>query len=78
MADFVYYLTNLLFSIFHYYLTNISSGDIYLPLDISLSSSFVSVSELFSGKVLETLVILLAMLLPINHLLLLLFFNHSF
>ena len=42
------------------------SGDIYLSLGISLSFSFVTVSELFSCEVFGTFVILLAILLPIK------------
>ena len=47
------------------------SGDIYLSLGISIlfltfSTSFVTVFELFSGQVLETFLILLAISLPIK------------
>ena len=44
----------------------LSPGDIYLPLGIYLSCSFVIVYELFCGELLETFVILLAMLLPMK------------
>ena len=44
----------------------LSSGDIHLYLGISLSFSFVVVSELFSGELLETFVMLLVILLPIK------------
>ena len=40
------------------------SGDIYLSLGISLSFSFVTVSELFCCQFFETFVTLLAILLP--------------
>ena len=43
-----------------------SSGDIYLPLDISLSFSILTFSKLFCGKVFETFVIPSAILLPIK------------
>ena len=76
MVDFVYYLTNLLFSyipLLYYYINLrssiifcLSSGDIYLSFGISLSRSFLIISELFCGKLLETFVILLAILLPIK------------
>ena len=42
------------------------SGDIYFSLGISLSCSFVTVSELFCGKLLETFEILSAILLSIK------------
>ena len=42
------------------------SGDIQTSLGISLSCSFVSVSELFYYESIEILVILLAILLPIK------------
>ena len=70
MFDLVYYLTSLLFSdtplLYHYInlrpsiIFYVSPGDIYLYLGISLSCSFVNVSQLFYGKRLETFVILLA------------------
>ena len=49
----------------------LSSVDIYLSLDISLSNPiyfllFVTVSELFCGEIFETFVILSAILLPIK------------
>ena len=60
-------------SLFYYYInlsssiiSCIPSGDIYFSLDISLSCSFFSVSELFCGEPFETFVILLAILLPIK------------
>ena len=75
MVDLVHYLTNLLFfdiPLLYYYINLISSvilclssGDIYLSLGISLSYSFVIVSELFCGELLETFVVLVAILLPI-------------
>ena len=42
------------------------SEDLYLPLGISLSFSFVIVSELFCCKFFETFVILLVILLQIR------------
>ena len=81
MVDLMYYLTNLLFFdiLLLYYYTNLRSsiifclvsGDIYLSFDISLSSaifsvSFITVPELFCGKVFEAFVILLAILLLIK------------
>ena len=76
MVDLVYYLRNLLFlniPLLYYYINLrssiifcLSSEDIYLSLDISLSCSFVLVSELFCSELLETFVILLAILLPIK------------
>ena len=83
MVDLAYYLKNWLFlshyyfwcpiAILLYYLRSsiifcFSSGDIYLSLGISLSCSFVTFSELFCGKPLETFVILLAILLVIKSL----------
>ena len=70
-----YYQSNhwvlLLFLIFHYYIIFnlsiifcLSSRDTYLCLGISWSCSFVTVPELFCGKVFETFVILAAILLP--------------
>ena len=44
----------------------LSSGDMYLSLDISLSSSFVTISELFYCEVFEAFVIQLAISLPIK------------
>ena len=62
MVHLVYYLTNLLFfdiSRLYYYIIVksaiilcISSGDVYISLGISLSSSFVIVSELLGGELL--------------------------
>ena len=84
MVDLVYYLTNLLFFDIPllYYYTNLRSsinfylppGDIYPSLDVSLSCSFVIVSELFFEELLETFLFLSAMLLPIKSPVLLLFF----
>ena len=44
----------------------LSSRDMYLSLGISLSCLFVTVSELFCCEFFDTLVILLAVLLPIK------------
>ena len=76
MVDLVYYLTNLLFfhiSLLYHYINLrssiifcLSSGHIYLALSISLSCSFVTVSELYCGELLETFVTLLAILLLIK------------
>ena len=80
MADLVYYLTIFYFLEFHYYTIILTldhhkfclfSGDIYLSFGISLSVSifsvsFVTVSKLFCDEVLETFVILSAILLPIK------------
>ena len=55
-------ILNIILSITFY----LSSGDIYLSLGISLSFSFVTVSELFCCEFFETFVILLAILLPIK------------
>ena len=44
----------------------LSSGDIYLPLGISLSCSFVTVSELYYCEFFKTFVILSGILLPIK------------
>ena len=76
MVDLVYYLTNLLFfdiALLYYYINLgwsiiffLSFGDIYLSLSISLSFSFVIVSESFCGELLKTFVILLGILLPIK------------
>ena len=75
MVDLVYCLTNLL--LFDapslYYHINLrssiifclSSRDIYLSLDTSSSCSLVIVSEVFCGELLQTFIILLAILLPI-------------
>ena len=64
MVDLVYYLTNSLFfdvPLLYYYINLrlltyfcLPSGDTYLPLGIYLSCSFVIVSELFCGELLET------------------------
>ena len=74
MIDLVYHITNL--SFFHipllYCYINLrssiifclSSGDIYLSLDISLACSFETISELFRGEIFETFVIPVAILLP--------------
>ena len=74
MVGLVYYLTNLSFfdiPLLYYYINLrssiifcLSSGNIFLSLGISLQCSFVIVAELFSGELLETFVILLAILLP--------------
>ena len=45
---------------------SLSSGDTYLSLGISLSCSFVIISELFCSILLETFLFLSAMLLPIR------------
>ena len=76
MVDLVYCLTNLLFfdvPLLYYYINLrssiifcLSSGDIYLSLGISLSCSFVTVSELFCCKVFEIFVIRSGILLPIK------------
>ena len=58
----LYYYTNLRPSI----IFCLSYGDICLSLGISLSCSFVTVSELFCGKGFETFVISSAILLPIK------------
>ena len=68
MVDFVYCLTNLLFfdiQLLYYYISfrssiifGLSSGDIYLSLGISLSYSFLTVSDLFCCEFFETFVIL--------------------
>ena len=42
------------------------SGDMHLVLGISLSCSFVTVSELFCCEFFETSVILLAIVLPVK------------
>ena len=42
----------------------LSSGDIYFSLGISVSCSFIVLSKLFCSKLIETFVILLAILLP--------------
>ena len=77
MVDFVYCLTN---SLFFFYILLLflhinprlsiifclSSRDIYLPLGISLSCSFITVSELFCGGFFENFLILLAILLPVK------------
>ena len=76
MVDLLYYLTSLFFfdvTVLYYYINLrssiifwLSSGDIYLSFGISLSCSFVIVSELFCNERLGTFVILLAILLPIK------------
>ena len=80
MVDWVPCLTNLVFfdiPLLYYYInlsasiiSCLSSGDIYLSLGISfgisLSFSFVTVSEFFRCEFFETFVILLAILLPIK------------
>ena len=74
MVDLVYYLTNLFDIPLLYYSVNLrsstifslSSGVIYLSLGISLSYSFVIVSELLCGELLETFVILLVILLSMK------------
>ena len=82
MVDSVYCLENFYFLIFHYYITVLILDHqqsavlfleiyIYIFLGISLLSSiffvsFVTVSELFCGEVLEIFVILSAILLPIK------------
>ena len=58
----LYYYINLKSSI----IFCVSSGDIYLSSVISLSCSFVTVSQLFCDKVFETFVILPSILLPIK------------
>ena len=64
MVDLVYYLTNVLFfdiPLLYYYINLrssitfcLSSGDIYLFLDISLSCLFVTVSESCCCELFET------------------------
>ena len=81
MIDLVYYLTSLLFfsiPLLYHHINLRSSiifclflGDIYISSGIFLSSpifsaSFVTVSEILCGKVLEIFVILSAILLPIK------------
>ena len=44
----------------------LSSGEIYRSLGISLSCSFVTISELFGCEFFETFVILFVVLLPIK------------
>ena len=75
MVDLKYCLKNVLFlniPVLYYYINIRSSiifclsfGDIDLFLGISLSYSFVAVSELFCGKIFEIFVILSAILLPV-------------
>ena len=70
----MYFLTSLLFfdiSVLNYYINLrlsvtfcLSSGDTYLSLGVS--TSFVTVYELFWGEVFETFVILSAIVLPIK------------
>ena len=76
MADLFYFLKNIIF--FYYYIDLTSLiiflsffGDLHLSFGISLSSlmfsvSFVTLSKLSCVKVLETLMILSAILLPIK------------
>ena len=76
MVDLVYFLKNLIFfdipSLYYYInlrssiISYLSFRDIYLSLGISLSCSFVTVSELFCCEFFETLAVLLASLLPVN------------
>ena len=76
MVGSVYYLKNLLFfdiPLLYYYINLrssiiffLSTGDIYLSLDISLLCSFLTVSKLFFSDVLETFMILSAILLPVK------------
>ena len=76
MVDLVYYQTNLLsldISLLYGHINFrlsitlcLSSGDIYHSLGISLSCSFVIVTELFCGELLEIFVFLLAILLSIK------------
>ena len=78
MVDLLHCLENSLFSDISliYYYINIrpsiifcySSGEIYFSLGISLSSSFVTVSELLCGELHETFAILSVNLLPIKSL----------
>ena len=67
MVDLVYWIRNL----WCFDILCLFSGGIYLSLGISvsylmLSASFVTVSELFYGKVIEAFVILSSILLPIK------------
>ena len=86
MFDLVYYLINLLFfniPLLYYYINFrlsvifcLSSEDIYLSFDISLSNlvfsvSLSTVSELFCGESFDTFLILSTILLPIKSKLLL-------
>ena len=48
-----------------YIISCLSSGDTYLSSGISLSCTFVTDSELFCCEFLESIVILIAILLPI-------------
>ena len=76
MVGSVYYLKDLLFfdiPLLYYYINLrssiiffLSTGDIYLSLDISLLCSFLTVSKLFFSDVLETFMILSAILLPVK------------
>ena len=76
MIDLVYCLTIFFFfdvPLFNYYtpirssvIFCLSSGDIYLFLDISLLCSFVTNRELFYCEPFETFVIPLAIILPIK------------
>ena len=58
----LYYYINLTISITFC----LSSGDIYLFLSISLLCSFVIVSELLCGELLETFIILSAISFPVK------------
>ena len=60
----LYYYINLISSI----IFCLSSGNMHLFLGFSWSCSFVIVSELFCGELLETFVILSSILLPIKSL----------
>ena len=61
-------IPSLLYSTFSSWIIScLSSGNTYLSLGISLSCSFVTVSELFCCEFSENLLILLAVLLPIKH-----------
>ena len=74
MVDLAYCLKNLLFfdiSLLYYYINVkssitfcLASGDIHFSLGISLSCSYVTISELFYCNAFETCVILSANLLP--------------
>ena len=76
MVDLVYCLSSLLFfdiPLLYYYINLILSiifclsfGDIYLPLCIYLSCSFVTASKLFCDEGVETFENLSAILLPIK------------
>ena len=74
MVDLVYYLKKLFdIPLFYYYINYkssiifcLSSGDTYLSIGISLSCSFVILSELLCCKFVFSFVILSAILLPIK------------